>query len=136
MFHSLIPLKNFLLFKGIVKCETFFTIKMGNWPLFNVHCTTNIFSCWPSMAIAFAIQAWNNFTLFTKHVLSITHFPFMLFSYFSIKVKIPTIKIQVVLLECQLGLNRHPSHRSWRRPWRTRQVLSIVQYMCAIDVWL
>ena len=33
-----------------------------------------------------------------------------------------------VLLYIWLGLNRRPSYRSWRRPWRSRYVLSIVQY--------
>ena len=46
------------------------------------------------------------------------------------------VKEKYVLWDSWLGLNRRPSFRSWRRPWRSRYVLSLVQYRCMMDDWL
>ena len=90
------------------------------------------------------------FYLYKKFKLSIKNYFLLIYTFMCIIIFLRIIILSVQSHQTQknactryglycifdMAPSRRTSLRSWRRPWRTRFILYIVQYMCIIDVWV
>ena len=106
MFHSLIPLNNMQIFKGIVRCKTFFTSK--EWAIDPCLMYKKYFFLLTFFEHVLTILASTKCRLVTKHVLSITHFhsyffltfPFKFYFYKKFKLSIKNYLLLIYTSMC------------------------------------